>query len=397
MDQNIRICAVGGTQDIADELLHAASYVFESQFRGVAITSKQIKDPSMADLFFTMPTRVEELAKVVSPNKVIGFEIIPSTYFFVKVAQIPVDETVYVFHNNKRGGETFVKNCHMFGIDQVNFEYIIFQEMSQQDVRSRLSSAKYIIGAESNVGKKGVLQKEYRPYLNSYVKVIAAERVPTLLAGMNMMSWITSFEHQKLSEEVFIMVQSLMQKIQEINKATGIVSTSIEGGANTLRMMQTQVDKELENINGIVETSKSLTDAAQNIGFIADSIRGISNQTNLLALNATIEAARVGEQGRSFAVVAQEVGKLAGESKLSIENIRKVTLNIQTVVKQLVPAQLEVSSAMSAYQQDFNKVVDASIGERDALREVFKVLESINKISEELLSLTKNLNTSASK
>lgn len=393
MEHDIRICAVGGTQDIADELLHAASYVFGTKFSGMAITSKQIKDPCMADLFFTMPTRVEELSNVVLGNKVVSFEVIPSTDFFVKVAQIPAGETAYVFHNNKRGGETFVKHCNTFGINQINFESIIFQELSQKDIRSRLSTARYIIGAESNVGQKGILQKEYRQYMRSDVKVIAAERVPTLVAGMNMISWITAFQHNKLSEEVFGMVRSLAQKIQQINAETTIVSNSIEEGANTLCTMQKQVDIELKRINNIVETSKSLTHAAQNIGFIADSIRGISNQTNLLALNATIEAARVGEQGRGFAVVAKEVGKLAGESKLSIENIRKVTSNIQSVVQEIIPAQLEISSAMSIYQQDFTKVVKASVSECDSLKEVSKMLDNISGISEELLLLTESLNT----
>lgn len=384
MASDIRICAVGGTQAIAGELLSAVRYILGKEV-GIAVTPREIAGQE-ADLFITMPNRVADTAKLVPEYQVLGFELQPSPAFLVQVAMIPHVSTVYVFHNNRRGGENLVKNCEANGIKHLLFELVPFQEMPALEVTDLLRRADFVIGTNTLID--GVLSVEYRQYLKQGVKIIGAERIPTLRSVSSLTQWVTTWNHNKLAGKVTNTVQKLSQRLQQITAATSGVTGSIEAGALSLEKLLKDMEQEAAQGKQMLLISESLSEAANSIGTVAGSIKEISDQTNLLALNASIEAARVGEQGRGFAVVAKEVSKLAGESRQSIESIRKAIDNVQKAVNQIIPVQKEIAEAMSSRQSEFAKVVTASTEERETLKDIFLALEKINMLGEELLAIT---------
>ncbi|UYI50119.1 methyl-accepting chemotaxis protein [Vibrio natriegens] len=138
-------------------------------------------------------------------------------------------------------------------------------------------------------------------------------------------------------------VQQMVATIGEISESTSVAVEGVHQAANNAEQGRTVVEATVTNIgqlSGILSNSQqsisSLNQHVDKIGGAVNIIQEIAEQTNLLALNAAIEAARAGEQGRGFAVVADEVRALASRTHQSTEEITRVVTDIQAQMSAVV-------------------------------------------------------------
>lgn len=131
-------------------------------------------------------------------------------------------------------------------------------------------------------------------------------------------------------------VQEIARYASEAAAATENAKLVADEGKNIVAQTIRSIDQLAVEVGQAGEVINTLEADSQQIGGVLDVIKGIAEQTNLLALNAAIEAARAGEQGRGFAVVADEVRALAGRTQQSTEEIQTMINNLQISARNAV-------------------------------------------------------------
>lgn len=133
-------------------------------------------------------------------------------------------------------------------------------------------------------------------------------------------------------------IEGLYKNAGAIESFTKETSAVAERGSVIVDDLKGKVKDSMEATNGVIRDVEILAEASVTIEKIVSTINSISEQTNLLALNASIEAARAGESGKGFAVIAQEVSKLAEQSARGSKEIEELITNIQVKTKGTVEA-----------------------------------------------------------
>ena len=162
--------------------------------------------------------------------------------------------------------------------------------------------------------------------------------------------------------EVAQAANQTLERVQDVEKASEMGRKVMAGNITTTHQLAGKLQ----------QTGKVIGDVSAmsgQIGNILDVIRGIAEQTNLLALNAAIEAARAGEQGRGFAVVADEVRNLAGRTAQSTSEIQTMIENLQQGVARAVNVMQECSREMDScvdQSSQANNAMEGGTGHRGA-------------------------------
>ncbi|MBR4152659.1 MAG: MCP four helix bundle domain-containing protein [Selenomonadaceae bacterium] len=180
-------------------------------------------------------------------------------------------------------------------------------------------------------------------------------------------------EQQGLINDAMNAINVSVTSIETLTKTSDLVASNV---AKAMVEANAGIQAVEESVNQIISVEKIVNDSAltvdklgkrsQEIGQIVESISGIADQTNLLALNAAIEAARAGEHGRGFAVVSEEVRKLAEESQISSQKIATLIGEIQAETTSAVESMQKGNAAVRRGTQSVEKLRDTFDSIRDA-------------------------------
>jgi methyl-accepting chemotaxis protein len=210
-------------------------------------------------------------------------------------------------------------------------------------------------------------------------------------------------------QQVVSAVREMASVVEDVAHNVGQAADSAEGadqeakkGKSVVTATMAQIESLARDIVAAADVIDRLRQETDNIGSVLDVIRGIAEQTNLLALNAAIEAARAGEQGRGFAVVADEVRTLASRTQSSTQEIQdmierlqygareavqmmeKGTNQAEESVKQAGEASrsLEaITAGVTAIRDKTNQIASASEEQSAATREIERNMESIATVA----------------
>lgn len=210
----------------------------------------------------------------------------------------------------------------------------------------------------------------------------------------------TSSQSAKGSVHAMAEISTSMQRIAESSADAVKESQDTSKQANEGNTLVNKAVHQMQSIQTSVGTTSKLVtnlgERSKEIGQIVEVITGIADQTNLLALNAAIEAARAGEQGRGFAVVADEVRKLAEQSKGSADQIAMLISQIQsdtnTAVESMAKETKEVeegTNAMNEAGQAFGRILES-------IKLVTEKIEEVNASAEKVAATTKTVNDTVS-
>jgi len=193
---------------------------------------------------------------------------------------------------------------------------------------------------------------------------------------------------QSASTETKSAMYQMTQSVGEVAESAAIASvaaaeasTAGSEGKNVVSQTVVQIQQLAANVDSTAEAIQKLEADSNQVAVVLDVIKGIADQTNLLALNAAIEAARAGEQGRGFAVVADEVRTLASRTQKSTEEIR-------ITIEQLQNAARSAVKAMTQGKEQAGLSVESANAAGDSLSMITETINKINLMNDQIASAT---------
>nr|WP_194709931.1 methyl-accepting chemotaxis protein [Pseudoalteromonas sp. S16_S37] len=270
-----------------------------------------------------------------------------------------LDEVLAIVKQVSRGNLSSPINTSQAKEDSI-IAAMSYMQQGLQGVVGGIASVSDALKSQSNDGEQRSNELEQLTHSLSSETQMVASAITELTASAQ-----TVVEH---ADQTANSVQEAEKQGQNADKLT-------TEAAKTIALLEQQIDSAGNNI-------QTLDEEVSNIANVLSVIQSIAEQTNLLALNAAIEAARAGEQGRGFAVVADEVRQLAQRTQSSTEEIH-------TMIGKLQSATQEAKSSVTVSIHTSEKTVTMSKEAGEELRKVANSLSEISQMSHQIAHAAK--------
>ncbi|WP_028762451.1 methyl-accepting chemotaxis protein [Shewanella colwelliana] len=245
------------------------------------------------------------------------------------------------------------------------------------------------VNGSDEIAMLGRAFNQFVEKLQSIIKDVARATVEVKSGADNISSQTATMTTQLIShnnetDQVVTAITEMSATASEVAMSTTQVAEATHAATDDVSNAQQCVDSSLHEVSALmseIDTAAkhitSLNEQSQKINSVLSVIGGIAEQTNLLALNAAIEAARAGEQGRGFAVVADEVRSLASRTQASTLEINEMLSELHNLVTLAV-------NSMESSQQSCHRSVTSSRAISDSLGAVTSAVTSINDMSTQI-------------
>lgn len=275
-----------------------------------------------------------------------------------------------------------ISNIRVKGNDEIKVLVKSFEEMitnTTMIVNSMKSSSFQLMESSSDIDHKIKEMDTSTQYIINGIQQVA---------GAAEVQLHRSEESSRVIEEMTIGIQRIAEASSEVSEQTNHVSTRMSIGNKDINELSNQILQVKDVMQQTSSRIKNLDDQANEIVNIVHVITGIAEQTNLLSLNAAIEAARAGEQGKGFAVVSNEVRKLAVGTKESAIHIQESLLHFKSIINESV-------KMMETGTNEVEEGTKFVLNTRETFKQTIKSFEHVSDQIQEISAITEQMAASS--